>query len=108
MRITQKLRSKRGETLIEMLVSIVLLGLSVALMLTMVMTSTKITKITRTEDEKMMNELNFAEKQQQDAGVEKTVTITCTSGSSGSVPVTVNLYSESGSDLISYSIPTTP
>ena len=108
MRITQKLRSKRGETLIEMLVSIVLLGLSVALMLTMVMTSTKITKITRTEDEKMMNELNFAEKQQQDAGVEKTVTITCTSGSSGSVPVTVNLYSESDSDLISYSIPTTP
>lgn len=107
MRITKKLRNKRGETLIEMLVSIVLLGLSVALMLTMVMTSTKITKTTRKEDIDMMAELSIAEEQLSKSGTSN-VTITCRSGSSGNVPVTVDIYSKSGSDLISYSVPTTP
>lgn len=102
-----KLLGTRGETLAETLVSIVILGLSITLMLTMIMTSTQITKQTRDADEALMNELNFAEEQPEGSGVSGEVTITCTGGASGSITVNVDLYAdtETNSDdpLISYS-----
>ena len=56
-----KLRSKRGETLVEMLVSIVLLGLSISIMSVMVATAYNMNMAAREADEKYYSDLSAAE-----------------------------------------------
>lgn len=107
--LTQKLSSKRGETLAETLVSIAILGMSIALMLTMVMTSSKITQDTREKDEELMDELNAAEQQAPDkkSDLPVDVTIEAVSGASGTIKVPVYVYTEDGEGtLVSYSTDT--
>ena len=103
-RIFKKLRSTRGETLAETLVSIAILGLSITLMLTMIATSAQITKKTRDKDQELVTELDAAEKQIVPFKENVTVTITGTGSTSGSAEVTVDLYADSTLDnpLISY------
>lgn len=100
MKLMHKLRSTRGETLAEILVSIVILGLSIGLLLTMVMTSTKITQSARTADEQLMKELNDA-----DAHMNKDDPATITI-SDGSTTVTIDegyyLYRSEDGALVSY------
>lgn len=62
-KVIRKLKSRRGETLTEMLVSIVILGLSISMMVTMIITSTRMTEQTTTKDEEYQNQLSAAEKQ---------------------------------------------
>ena len=101
----KKLRSTRGETLAEILVSIVILGLSIGLLLTMVMTSTKITQYARQADNDLMTELNAAEQQlnpyaPSDDPYPK---VKIKLSDSDYVEVPVELYASSdGSALISY------
>lgn len=106
MKMISKLRSTRGETLAETLVSIVILGLSIALMLTMVMTSTQITKQTRDADEALMKELNAAEMQDGEHPYKSgKVTIKGIKSTSGSITVNVDLFADAADNenpLISY------
>ena len=97
----RKLLSRRGESLVEMLVSIAIMGLSIALMITMVMTSSKMTESTRKRDSELLEKINVAEKQ-DGAGTDGTIKIKCTDGGSGEIEVDVLLYSADDSTLISY------
>lgn len=100
-----KLRSTRGETLAEILVSIVILGLSIGLMLTMIMTSTKITQNAREADTKLIGELNAAEQQNGDDLI-KTADVVI-SGNGTTVTVSVDIFAEAdNSNLVSYKIHT--
>lgn len=99
-KIARKLRSRRGETLTEMLVSIVILGLSIAMMATMIITSTKITERSTERDNKYRIQLSAAEAQDGEA----------TSGSviikkdgEPDIPIDVNIYGGEG-ELKSYKI----
>ena len=98
-----KLRSTRGETLAEILVSIVILGLSIGLMLTMIMTSTKITQNAREADIKLIGELNAAEQQVNPykPGVNHSVKIKQSDSDFVEVPVDM-FASADDSTLISY------
>ena len=103
--IKAKLRSKRGETLAEILVSIAILGFSIGLMLTMVMTSIRINQNSRKSDEILMTELNAAEVQ-DDENMIRTAKIRITdTDSANSVEIEVNLYAGGTSlkPLMSYS-----
>ena len=57
----KKLRNNRGETLIEMLVSILIAALSVTLLFGCIMASSNIDKAARSLDEKHYNALSEAE-----------------------------------------------
>lgn len=100
-----KLRSTRGETLAEILVSIVILGLSIGLMLTMIMTSTKITQNARKADNDLMTELNAAEQQSSSTDIVD-VTIYKDGSPSDSIRVEAYIFKDTtlGKDntLISY------
>lgn len=61
-----KLRSKRGESLAEMLVSIVILGLSIYIIAVMAATAYNMNKAAREEDEKFNLEFLAAERQDDD------------------------------------------
>lgn len=97
--IINKLRSGRGETLTEMLVSIVILGLSVSLMVTMIITSTRMTEQASDKDREYKDYLSTAEKQEGE-GVAGTVTIQ--KGSDPPVEIDVKIY---GDELKSYKKP---
>ncbi len=57
----KKLRSKSGETLAEMLVSIVILGLSIGLLVTMIMAAGKMTMQVKNRDQQYLYKLGYAE-----------------------------------------------
>ena len=99
-KIARKLRSRRGETLTEMLVSIVILGLSIAMVATMIITSTKITERSTAKDREYQDQLSAAEAQNGEA----------TSGSviikkdgEPDISIDVNIYGDEGK-LKSYKI----
>lgn len=105
-KIARKLRSRRGETLTEMLVSIVILGLSIAMMATMIITSTKITERSTAKDSEYRDQLSAAEAQDDSESTpgKGKVTITDKNGvSTSSVTVNVNIYGGDG-ELKSYKI----
>ena len=91
-RLTQKLRSRRGETLTEMLVSIVILGLSIAMMVTMIITSTHLAEQSTEKDKDYRDQLSAAEKQEGE-GKSGTVKITTTDDSTG-VSIEVKVFGE--------------
>lgn len=58
-----KIKSQSGETLVEMLVSLAIMGLSVAMMVAMIITSTRITEQATEKDKKYRDQLSAAEVQ---------------------------------------------
>lgn len=91
-KIFRKLRSRRGETLTEMLVSIVILGLSIAMMVTMIITSTHLAEQSTKKDKDYRDQLSAAEKQ-DGPGELGTVKITTNDDSTG-VSIEVKVFGE--------------
>lgn len=110
--LTEKLRSKRGETLVEMLVSIVILCLTVSLSAAMIMTSYNITRQARLEEEKYNLEMSNAEKlfgiMSDGEAVTATVKISpkeaIDTSETVSITVTLNGTTTDGNALRSYSL----
>ncbi len=100
-KIARKLRSRRGETLTEMLVSIVILGLSIAMMATMIITSTKITERSTAKDREYQDQLSAAEAQETSSATGN-VTIEDSLGVK-KVDIQVDIFGEEG-ELKSYKI----
>lgn len=100
-KIARKLRSRRGETLTEMLVSIVILGLSIAMMATMIITSTKITERSTAKDSEYRDQLSAAEAQKT-SSAKGNVTIEDSSGAK-KVDIQVDIFGDDG-ELKSYKI----
>lgn len=94
MSLLKKLRSKRGETLVEILVSIAILGLSIAFMITLVMTSYALDRQARAEDDAYYYDVAAAENYTVYDGIGK-VKITRTD--TPEITVSVDIYSNSGS-----------
>lgn len=68
--LKRKLSSRRGDTLVEVLVSILVAGLSVALLVGMVATGAKFNAMARAEDEALYQELSAAEGRTASLGQE--------------------------------------
>lgn len=98
--ILKKLRSKRGETLVEMLVSIALLVMAMSILSAMLAAAYRLDESARSEDENFSFELYAAELQNGNIG-DATVTI---SGSSDSASIDVNVYGVSDGKLRSYKL----
>lgn len=60
--LQKKLRSRRGETLTEILVSLAILVLSISLLVTMIMSAGKITEEVKTQDKNYNEEASAAER----------------------------------------------
>lgn len=99
----KKLRSRRGESLVEMLVSIAILGLSITLMLTMIMVSSRMTTRAREKDAEILEDLKYVEERPDD-GKNANVIIEWTNSPSGTSKITlpVKYYQNGDSSLISY------
>lgn len=74
-RLNCKLSSRRGDTLVEVLVSILVAGLSVALLVGMIATGTKFNAKARASDDALYQELSAAEGRSASLGRE-TLTLT--------------------------------
>lgn len=103
----RKLRQKKGETLIETLVAMLVIVLSVALLCTCVMSAANINKQTREADEEFREELLAAENRTGTSQT-KQVQITSTSGNLGVKLVEVTVYGEAANDFISYDYEVSP
>ena len=95
-----KLRSKRGETLVEMLVSIVLLGLSISIMAVMLTTAYKMNRAAREADGQYYVALSSAERQSEDDKIGNGGKVSISYGTK-KVEVSVDFYG--GDSLRSYS-----
>lgn len=105
MKIMQKLKSHSGETMIEMLVSMLILTLVICLLVTMIATSYQFNRQARKLDDEYKAALSAAENFM---GNPSTATIKLKPKSIGSGTeqnITVNIYSNSDSDLKSYKLP---
>lgn len=110
--LTEKLCSKRGETIAEMLVSIAVLSLAVSLTAAMIMTSYNITRQARLEEEKYNHEMSNAEKMIGiiSNGEEVTATVIISpkeaidTSETVSITVTLNGTTTDGNALRSYSL----
>lgn len=100
MRILGKLKSKRGETLIEMLVSILILGFSIALLAVMVLASNSINEVTRMEGGNYLDDLSSAEARTDDFGAGK-ITIKANGASGNEVGIDVEFYGNVDSESLS-------
>lgn len=98
MRLLDKLCSRRGETLVETLVSIGIAAMSVSLMVLMIVTSTNLNEQARKEDEKYLAELDAAEIPSGEFDNE--TVIMRNASKSASVPVKV--YPKDGDGFKSY------
>lgn len=110
-----KIKSQSGETLVEMLVSLAIMGLSVAMMVAMIITSTRITEQATEKDKKYRDQLSAAEVQSTGvsdvSAAEETwnVNIESSGGSGVTVPVEGYYYSDGSvtGELKSYKLPET-
>lgn len=105
MKMIQKLRSNRGETMVEMLVSMLILTLSICLLVTMIVVSYQFDRQARELDKTYKDELSAAENP-EGTGVDGKVILN-PKNSLGVLPqeVAVKIYSKSDSDLKSYKLP---
>lgn len=96
-----KLRSERGETLVEVLASILIVSLSVMMVAGSVMASSRVDVETEKLDKKHYEALTNAETHGGDEMTGMTVTI---KGSAGTVPVTpdITIYGNAGAGMFSY------
>lgn len=105
MKILKKLKSRRGETLVELLVSMAVLTLSIGFMVTTIMLSARFDEQARAADKKFKEDLAAAENH-IGSYVGETVKLT-PKVADGSSPqsITVNVYSNSDGELKSYELP---
>lgn len=98
-----KCREERGEALIEVMASILIMTLSVLLLFSAAMASVRINKNAREQDEKFYKAWNAAEGQSTpaDPGIVQTSTVTVEQiPAGGSAVVDVTFYGEKG--VLSY------
>ena len=76
----KKLHSKRGETMVETLAAVLIVGLAAAMLATMVASAVRITSRTKEADAVFYRELSAAEEKTKMVG-ETNVTISVTGGS---------------------------
>lgn len=103
----RKWKDNRGETLVEVMASILVGTLSVALLFSAVMASAKMDRTAKEADAKFRESLNKAEKQETDAtadiitsGANAQVTVKNGSGSVPEQKLTVKFYGDE--QLLSY------
>lgn len=87
-----KLRSKRGETLAEILVSIVLLGLSISILSAMLITAYNLNKAAKEADDTYYSELSAAEGQGEADRIGKGTVIIKEKDSLNAVEVEIDLF----------------
>ncbi len=112
MKIIQKLRSNRAETMVEMLVSMLILTLSVCLLVTMIAVSYQFDRQARELDKTYKDELsaaeNFKDKSDDDTVSYVTddydVVLRLNGMFENPQTVDVNIYSVPNSDLKSYKL----
>ena len=98
MRTVNKLRSRRGETFVEVLVALLIVALATMLLASMVMASGSIDANTREQDEKFYDAVSALESGDTTAGGTVTtgsVTVEWETGGP-SVNVTVDIYEQDG------------
>ncbi|MEG1742809.1 MAG: hypothetical protein RR246_01425 [Clostridia bacterium] len=99
----QKLKSKRGETLVEALSAILIIALSAAAMATLITTATKVTQKSREILSSTYADFNTAEEQNGD-GIPGKVKI----GGDKIFDVTVKYYGDESTGFVSYKIGAQP
>lgn len=106
MKIIEKLRSRRGETLVELLVSMAILTLSICFMVTMVMLSARFDEQARDEDKTFKEELEAAEDFNAPPSGTAYVKFVLPAGTPdpGLPPIPVKIYSSADGELKSYRI----
>lgn len=100
----QKLRSCRGETLVEVLASVLIAALSVALLFGSVMASARLDDTARRQDSAYYQALSAAETQSSAAGGGSVVLKNPTNGTAKSL--SIRLYG--GAGMFSYTPGSTP
>lgn len=106
-----KCREERGETLIEVMASILIMTLSILLLFSAVMASVRINKNAREQDEKFYKALNAAEEQSTpaDFSIVPASTVTVEQPlAGGSAVVGVTFYGEKGALSYKYTPSTGP
>ncbi len=92
--LIKKLFSRRGETYVELLVSVALLALAMAMLTGMLATAYRLDMASREGDKDINEQLQVAELYE---GVPDTGTVTVTGGGTGPASISVNIYGEKGS-----------
>ncbi len=107
MKLMQKLQSNRGETMVEMLVSMLILTLSICLLVTMIAVSYQFDRQARELDEKYKQDLDAAENLTGGSPTSGTIKLRLdgVGASGGEQTINVNIYSNADSDLKSYKLP---
>lgn len=104
MKILKKLKSRRGETLVELLVSMAILTLSICFMVTMVMLSARFDEQARAEDENFKEALNAVENF-EGTHTSGTVKLSPKFAGASTQNVSVEVYSSTDGKLKSYKLP---
>ncbi len=99
MKLMHKLQSRRGETMVEMLVSMMILTLTICLLVTMIVVSYQFDRQAREADNKFKEDLAAAENF---TGAHTSGKIILKPDGGPSVEIDVEIYSKDGSDLKSY------
>lgn len=102
-----KLKQQKGETLIETLVSMMIIVLTVAFLCTCVMSATNINKQTQDADKKYREELLAAESRSGTHEM-RNVVVSFAGAGLGSQTVEVKVYGDADSDFISYDYEVSP
>lgn len=107
MKILKKLKSRRGETLVEILVSMAILTLSICFMVTMVMLSARFDEQARAEDVKFKEALEAVENfdgATVEHGKQVKLVPTVMDGTP-TQSIDVEVYSSADGELKSYKLP---
>lgn len=107
MKMIQKLRSNRGETMVEMLVSMLILTLSICLLVTMIAVSYQFDRQARELDKAYKQDLAAAENFTDGFSTSGTIKLKLNGvgASGGEQTINVKIYSNADSDLKSYKLP---
>ena len=96
----KKLLSRRGETIAEVLVAVLLIMIASAAFAAMVSSASTVNATAEAQDEKLYTAFSAAELQADETGTAGTVTVT------GVEPFDVYYYSDSDGNLYSYALKT--
>lgn len=96
-RIWNKLRSRSGESLAELLISILIVTMATTMLVGMLQASANVSRKTKEKDAQFLQELNAAEEKREQA----TGIVTLTEGGT-TISYDVKLYGESGDSLTAY------
>ena len=99
----KKLKSKKGETLIESMASVLIFTLSSILLLTMISSANRMNEAAKRESEDYQEQLLYTEKAAASAGAPdaRVITVTIDGETAGTIPVNVYSRGKDG-DLYSF------